>query len=162
MAKRNSHQKPLVRIKAIPRNNWRDYQDPTEEKSRFSLPTSKELKPVVTFLLFSVAVLFGLDLAPAPSENLRSILGISPPLMWINIAFACYLVSELMLIFCRIRKQNNDRYAIKQLFFLGTFFLFYWYAGTLPQLLQLLVIYGIVLQFCEAFARKNPIHSVPR
>lgn len=155
----NNSPRPTVRAKSIPRKQWRNLKDPSEEKKHIALPSHTELKMLIVFLLFSMAALLFLDHYPMPSDSLHIPLGIAPPLMWIHVAFACYFASEFMLLFIRIRKVNTDRYALKQLLFLTAFFLFYWYAGVLPRYFPLLVSYGILLQLCEAFARKNPIRQ---
>lgn len=139
--------------KAVERSDWRDFPDTTEKK--FSLPTFHELKNLIAFLLLNVAVLMLLDIHPEPSAELRSLLGISPPLLWINLACSIYLFTELVLVLCRERRGNNDRFALKQLFFLSTMYVFYWYAGALQQHFALLLGIGFVLQLLEAFARKN-------
>jgi len=147
--------------KAIPRKQWRGSGQSEQKKPFITLPTYNELKMLIVFLLACMAGLLALDRFPVPSDALHNMLGMAPPLMWIHVAFACYFASEFILLFCRQRKNDTNRFAVKQQLFMGAFFVFYWYAGVLPQLFPLLVIYGILLQSGEAFARKNPLrHAI--
>lgn len=155
----NNKQKSSVCEKAVERSDWRDFNDSEEKK--FSLPTFNELKNLIAFLLLNVAALMLLDIYPAPSTELRALLGITPPLLWINLACSIYLFTELVLVLCRERESNNDHFALKQILFLATMYGFYWYAGALQQHFALLLGIGIVLQLLEAFARKNRRQAVP-
>jgi len=157
--KATGKQKATVCEKAVSRNDWREIPD--SEKRCFSLPTFYELKNLIIFLLLNIAALLLLDIYPEPSAQLRSLLGIAPPLLWINLACSIYLFTELVLVLCRERHVNSDRFAWKQLFFLSTMYGFYWYAGALPQHITLLLGIGVVLQLLEAFARKNRRQPVP-
>ncbi len=146
-------QKQAVREKAIPRNRWQDFQGPASKTPRLALPTYAELKALIAFLLLNLLALLLLDNYPAPSAELTTMLGITPPLLWINLACVSYFCSEVILIFCRERKSNTDRFAINQLLFLGAFYIFYWSAGVLQEHVALLLVFGAVLQLFESCVR---------
>ena len=102
----NRKQETAICEKAVERSEWRDFSEPEEKK--FSLPTFKELKNLIAFLLLNIFALLLLDLYPTPSAELRSLLGMSPPLLWINIACSIYLFTELVLVLCRERQSNSS------------------------------------------------------
>ncbi|SHI47837.1 hypothetical protein SAMN02745165_00171 [Malonomonas rubra DSM 5091] len=141
------------------RRNWRDFQG-TEQSRRISFPGFYELKSLITFLILNIGTLVLIDVYPQPSAELRNLLGMAPPLLWINIACSIYLFTELILVFCRERSKNSDRFAIKQLLFLCSMYVFYWYAGALQQHFALLLGIGVALQLSEAFSRKNPRQKI--
>jgi hypothetical protein len=155
----NSSKRPAIQEKAIPKREWRHYQNATE-KQQIKLPGHAELIWLVVFLLLSIIVLSGLNQHPAPNAELSAVLGMSPPLLWINVAFFGYVLSEFILILCRTRKTDSSRYALRQLLNMTGFYLFYWYAGVLPEHFSFLLIVGILLQSLEAFARKNPLGKI--
>jgi len=157
--KSKSNEPTSLREKAA-RSDWRTFQQ-DEKSQKLGLPGFYELKSLIAFLILNIATLLLIDVYPQPSAELRNLLGIAPPLLWINIACSIYLFSELILVFCRERSQNTDRFAVKQLLFLCTMYLFYWYAGALQQHVALLLAIGVSLQLAEAFSRKNPLQKVP-
>ena len=150
-----SNQKSDVCEKAEQRTDWRDFQDTEENSQKFYFPTFTELKNVIAFLLLNIVAVLLVDIYPEPSAELRSMLGMAPPLLWVNLACSIYLFTELILVFCRERTKNTDRFALKQLFFLSTMYVFYWYAGALQQHFALLLGIGVSLQLFESFARKS-------
>ena len=145
--------KQVVHEKAIPRNRWQDFQRPASKTPCFASPTYTELKGLIAFLLLSILTLLLLDDYPAPTAELRSTLGIAPPLLSINLACVCYFFSEVILIICRERTSNTDRFALNQLFFISAFYIFYWYAGALQEQFVILLLFGSVLQLFESCVR---------
>lgn len=144
-----------IREKAVSRNDWQNIPVETKETSTFSFPGFNELKNLIAFLLLNLIALSLVSSYPAPTAELRATLGIAPPLLWINLACSIYLFTELILIFCRTRVKNTDSFALKQIFFLTTLYIFYWYAGALQEHFAILLAIGGLLQLFECFARKN-------
>ena len=81
-------------------------------------------------------------------------------MIFLDIIRNIYFFTEFILTLCRDRKIDSDRFAYKQLMFMSSFYIFYWYAGALQQHFAILLIGGALLQLIEAFARKNPLRKV--
>ncbi len=148
---------PIIREKAL-RRNWQNIQNINHRKTGCLWPNFTELKHLIIFLLFNAVILFTLEHYPLPPVALKTTLGMAPPLLWVNIACLTYFFTEFVLVLCRERKINSDRFAIKQQFFMAAFYLFFWYLGELQQHFTILLIGGFFLQLLEAFARKNPFN----
>lgn len=153
--KTDNSQQSIVTEKAAQADQWQTLLDTEGKAPRFLFPTFTELKNLIAFLLLNLIALSLLGLHPGPSAAMSAALGMAPPLLWINLACSIYLVTELILIFCRERERNTDRFALYQLFFFITLYFFYWYAGALQEHFTLLLSIGGILQLLECFARKN-------
>jgi len=151
-AKSNNAKKLNVHEKVIGELPWQQIR---AEKNKITPPCACHLCGLVAFLVLSILTFSLAAKYPAPTDQLRSLLGQAPPELYLNIALAVYIISELFYIILRSGQDGSRKFAIKQLLFFSAFYIFFWYAEMLQAHFNLLAVSGIILQIMESFRRAH-------
>lgn len=151
--KANNAKQPGSRTNVLNATPWLQNPSIPVEQKKISPPCSYQLCGLIAFLLLSILTFSLASIHPAPSEQLRTLLGQAPPELYLNIACAVYIVSEVFYIILRGAQNGSRQYSVKQLMFFSGFFLFFWYAEMLQAHFVLLTVSGIILQVMESFRR---------
>lgn len=151
-AKPDNVKKLNSREKAISNLPWQQIQP---ERNKITPPCACHLCGLVAFLVLSILTFSLAAKYPAPTDQLHNLLGHAPPELYLNIALAVYIVSEVFYIILRSGQDGSRKFAIKQLLFFSAFYIFFWYAEMLQAHFILLAVSGIILQIMESFRRAH-------
>lgn len=111
-----------------------------------SHPETIALLMLILFLLLNVGGLMFDAISP---DRLRLAFGELPDPLYLNLAYAVYVVTEAGLIISRLSCKPLARYACRQLTFLTAFYLFVWFSGAMEEHLLMLLVTGVGLLFGE-------------
>jgi hypothetical protein len=100
------------------------------------------------FLLTNIGFLLLIDISP---ERLLRALGAAPDLFYLDLVYALFLFSEILLIISRLEDKPVACYAWRQLAFSLAFYAFFWLTGALAENLVLLLASGLGLLLSEYF-----------
>ena len=114
-------------------------------------PETWALFILVAFLLLNLGCFILLESRPHPGQQLTQLLGPVPQVLFINIACALFLFTELIQLLCRDTGKVIATQALKQFLFLTSFYFFFWTAGALQQSINVLLFSGMGLIGGEYF-----------
>lgn len=106
---------------------------------------------LAVFVIISVLSIPDSYLLPALSETVRRFLGAAPPSSLISIALIVYAFSALTLILARIAQGAGTYKGWSHLFYLGSFYIFFGFAGTLRETYWAIFVSGLLIMGLENY-----------
>ena len=116
------------------------------EQARKAQPETTVLILLTLFLIFNIGCVPLNDVSP---EGLLMSLGATPNVLYVNLAYALFVITEIILILTRFGCEPVVKYAWRQLAFMFTFYLFYWLSGSMAENFVLLFATGFGLLLSE-------------
>lgn len=116
------------------------------EQKHKTQPETTALLVLTFFLIFNLGCFPLIDLSP---ERLLPTLGAAPNTLYVNLAFALFVITEIILMICRLDCNPVVRHAWRQLAFIFAFYGFFWFSGAMAENFILLLASGFGLLLSE-------------
>jgi hypothetical protein len=106
---------------------------------------------LAAFVILSVLSIPDSYLLPTLSETVRRFLGAAPPSNLISVALIVYAFSALTLILARIAQGSGTYKGWSHLFYIGSFYIFFGFAGTLRETYWAIFVSGLLIMGLENY-----------
>ena len=116
------------------------------EQNKKPQPETAALMALALFLTFNIGCLSLIDIPP---ERLLRILGAAPNTLYINLAYALFVITETILLLCRLGCKQVVHHAWRKLGFIFCFYVFFWFSGAITENFVLLLVTGLGLLLSE-------------
>lgn len=103
------------------------------------------------FILISIGAQQNFSFIPPLSEEIRDLLGPSPPVKLISIALAVYTFSALILILSRMMSGSQTYRGWSHLGYLSAFYAFYYYGNALQANFWAIFVAGLTIMGLEYY-----------
>lgn len=105
------------------------------------------------FLAISLGARWEFRFLPSLPPGVRSILGAPPPSSWISVALVVYSFSAIVLALSRMMVGTGTRGGLDHVGYLTGFYVFYHFAGSLPENFWAVLAAGITILGLTAYGR---------
>ena len=148
-----------VRIKDQENNGSNPDNDPKAElilvsRNRGAHPdhnrkTQPETAALVALTLFLISNIICFSFSHNSPDQILLKLGPAPKSLYVCLAYAFFVITEIVLLICRLGCKHVPHHAWRKLGFLLAFHLFFWLSGTMQENFVLLLATGSGLLFSE-------------
>jgi len=109
-------------------------------------PETNALLVLILFLILNIGCFSLIDIAP---DRLQLMLGSAPNSLYVNLAYALFVIAEIILLLSRLGSKPVGHHAWRKLGFICTFYVFFWFTGDLSGNFVLLLATGFGLLLSE-------------
>lgn len=111
------------------------------------------------FTVLSMGAFRDFDFLPPLSDSIRNVLGVGPPVSYINWALVVYGFSAVILVLTQMASNKSPKGALSHLGYLGVFYFFYHFSGGLQENFWALFVVGLTILGLYSYHVWNYYHE---